>query len=381
MTPAHDDLRRAGSWVEHLRAGGSTPYAEWAAPAAAGSPGAGDGDAVPGAQRLELLRRLNEQGPVDEVVVDAVLNGEPHGRGLRNLPLPGMTSATYAAAPTDPGDIGAPELLRVAAGVLADCARTLGEGQRPARRKGLRRPWAKQFRVVGSPLHADAWRTELLAHGRRPGDQDAVAVLLAEDFSSLFLDVWEWRIREGATLSWSRWAHQWRERDELPGRMDLARVADRWAERVGRDRLHVVIDGRDVPEIFGVGFDVDPPARFGIVTLDLLRRVNRVLRTTVTPERHRQLLSTTVLPLLVAEGGEHPTLPADTHAWLRRRAEEQVGLLRDRGIAVHGDLDRLVPPEWLTTGEGASAGRDPEPAVVLTTALRTLGRVARKDSQ
>ncbi len=63
MTAPSSATRPAASvhgWVAHLRAGGTTPWLEWT------DPGAGDepaGRALPGAQQLELLRRINLARP------------------------------------------------------------------------------------------------------------------------------------------------------------------------------------------------------------------------------------------------------------------------------------------------------------------------------
>ncbi|MDX6325519.1 MAG: hypothetical protein QOK15_1873, partial [Nocardioidaceae bacterium] len=82
----------ARSWVQHLRAGGTTPWADWAtriAPQAGTTPppGTAAGVPLPGAAQLELLRRLNQQGPLPHLV-DHVLQRPGPGRGWVHLPLP-----------------------------------------------------------------------------------------------------------------------------------------------------------------------------------------------------------------------------------------------------------------------------------------------------
>ena len=68
--------RRAWGWVQHLRHGGTTPWAEWTRTA---DPA---GAVVPGAQQLELLRHLNQAGTPTPRLVDRVLEASAPGRGL-----------------------------------------------------------------------------------------------------------------------------------------------------------------------------------------------------------------------------------------------------------------------------------------------------------
>ena len=74
---------RAWGWVDHLRAGGTTPWAAWSGTAEP------SGRAVPGAQQLELLRRLNEVGSPDPRLVERVLATSAPGRGQPDLELVG----------------------------------------------------------------------------------------------------------------------------------------------------------------------------------------------------------------------------------------------------------------------------------------------------
>jgi hypothetical protein len=60
-TPAGSaGVARAWGWVAHLRTGGTTPWSQWQDPAPPAEQG---GRYLPGAQQLELLRRLNLLGP------------------------------------------------------------------------------------------------------------------------------------------------------------------------------------------------------------------------------------------------------------------------------------------------------------------------------
>ena len=59
--------------------------------------------------------------------------------------------------------------------------------------------------------------------------------------TGVLADTWTWRVQHRVTPSWAWWVGHWARRDELPPRVDLAAVAARWAARVGRDRVHLVL--------------------------------------------------------------------------------------------------------------------------------------------
>ncbi|WP_298748752.1 hypothetical protein, partial [uncultured Nocardioides sp.] len=65
---------RAAAWVAHLRQGGTTPWAAWTGTVAGpASP------LLPGAQQLELLRRVNQRGPVPPALVERGLSASAAG--------------------------------------------------------------------------------------------------------------------------------------------------------------------------------------------------------------------------------------------------------------------------------------------------------------
>ena len=113
----------AHGWVAHLRDGGTTPWLAWAADT---TPDHDTPDrALPGAQQLELLRRINlargssarPRGEDDRVrtrLADRVLAAPAAGRGLADLPLVGLTASDFGPRPVDPSHLEAHELLRVA---------------------------------------------------------------------------------------------------------------------------------------------------------------------------------------------------------------------------------------------------------------------------
>ena len=154
---------RAWGWVAHLRSGGTTPWRDWT------SQGERNGRALPGAQQLEVLRRLNQLStPIDPTLVDRVLGASAPGRGRPDLLLAGVApSSRFGPPPVDPGDLAVEELLRILSGLLAD---ELAAHEPPAPRvPAFVRPWRTRYRLLGDPWLTDPARAELIARGRPPG--------------------------------------------------------------------------------------------------------------------------------------------------------------------------------------------------------------------
>ena len=107
---------RAWGWVAHLREGGTTPWHDWSAEGPAAGP------LLPGAQQLELLRRLNLAAPAaGRRLADRILAAVATGRGRPDLELVGVAPARpFGFPPVDPSELSDGELLRVAVGLVAD---------------------------------------------------------------------------------------------------------------------------------------------------------------------------------------------------------------------------------------------------------------------
>ncbi|RYP88719.1 hypothetical protein EKO23_02220 [Nocardioides guangzhouensis] len=356
---------RAWAWVAHLRTGGTTPWQEFAP----GDPdsAASSADALlPGAIQLEVVRRLNlaadpagTADPRHRALVDRVLAASAPGRGQPDLPLVGVLDDTrFGPPPADPAALPDDELLRMTVGVLAELALDLDPGPEPEQRSPLPVPWRRKWAVVGDPLIADRTRSDLVAAGRRPGLRSPVALVVADDLAAMLADTWTWRVRHRVTPSWAWWVGHWARRDQLPPRVDLAAVAARWAGRVGRERVHVLVGGELPASLLGTAVDLraDPlSADAG----ELLRRVNEVLRVLVRPERHQRLLDRVVVPLLAGERGTLPGVPEAQQEWVRRRADRLVGELSRAGYPVHGELASLRPRNGCgPTAAGATGALD-----------------------
>ena len=363
---------RAWAWVDHLRSGGTTPWQDFAPGAdRLGNPA----DALlPGAIQLEVVRRLNAADgrpglgadPAHRALVDRVLAASAPGRGQPDLPLVGVLDDTrFGPPPVDPADLPDEELVRMAAGVLAEHALDLDPGEPAAEpRRPLPLPWRRGWTVAGDPLLAERARDGLVAAGRHPGLRSQIALVLADDLATMLADTWTWRVQHRVTPTWAWWVGHWARRDQVPPRVDLAAVAARWAGRVGKDRVHVVV-GTPLPaSLLGAAVDLRAEP-LSADAGELLKRVNEVLRVLVEPERHQRLLDLVVVPLLAGERGERPAVPDAHREWVGLRADRMVGELSRAGYPVHGDLASLRPGNGRGPAAAGATG-------VLDVALRAL---------
>lgn len=357
---------RAWGWVQHLRDGGTTPWADWSEAAQPGAP------ALPGAQQLELLRRLNLATSPDERVggalVSRILGTSAPGRGQPDLELDGVAEPSdFGPRPVDPGGLAERELLRVAAAVIAQDVVTAGVPAAP--RRTVPRPWRTRYRLVGDPEVADPLREQLVALGRPPGGRQPRVLVVAAPIDRLLYDAWTRRSFDMGAPSWRTWLRQVTRQDELPVRFDPLRQARAWSGRVGRNRVEVVLDHGALPGLLGVR-RLDLPAEAPAAVPDLARRVAALLGLHVPSDQRTALLRQTLRPRLAAVTGPPLVVPEEFAPWLEQRAQRlSDGLLR-AGYAVHGDLDGLRPGR--RTGVEA-----PDHAATLDVAMRLLLEVDR----
>jgi len=370
VTAAARAQSRAWGWVAHLTSGGTTAWADWSGDA----PPAGV--VLPGAQHLELLRRLNQAGPAPAPLVDRILHSGAPGRGQQELELVGVAEPTrYGAPPVDPSALPDDELVRLASGVLADLVVSAPEPTPPR----LRRPrlLRREYRLVGNRLTADYLRAALIRDGRPPGGPRALVLVLAGDLGALLADTWAARVRRGFAPAWDGWVHRLAERRTLPSGMNPLTQARAWADRVGPDRVHLVFDIEAAGPLLGVrgpaARALTAPPRLSHAALDAAGHTKGVLRVLVNDAEREQRLRGVLLPWL--EAGDSPTLPGPVvprryRGWLESEARRIRAGLETAGYAVHGgELDQLMPAEPVRTA-GPSDGE------ILTVMLRTLRHAA-----
>ena len=351
-------VARAWGWVAHLRAGGTTPWSQWWEPAPAADQA---GRSLPGAQQLELLRRLNALGATPVELADRVLTASAPGRGLPDLALEGVLPPSgFGSPPVDPSDLAADELTRVASALLAEDVVAAGDPDAPRRARMLRR----RYRMVGDPELARPIREALVADGRPPGGASATVVVLGSGLDRMLAHLWTARSFGAGVRPWGDFLAAERRRTALSPRVDLATMAQTWADRVGSGRVHVVVDDpRLAARLAGRRRPLPVLPDLSADAVELARRTAPVVGTLVTPERRSHLMWHRFRPTLAVYAGPPLLVPRRHHAWLAERTADLRRRLSSGGYAVHGDLpEPSVRP-------GAPA---PDEERVLALAMRVL---------
>jgi hypothetical protein len=331
----------AWTWVDHLRGGGATPWAAWLA-SAEGVEDPRQGDRLlPGAQQLELLRRLNEAGRPSPDLVERVLVASAPGRGRQDLELLGAVEPlAFGPPPIDPATLTADDLVRVAVGLIAEDVVAAGA---PAAEPVRSRRWRMRYRLVGDPWLADSMRAELVAQGRPPGGRGAVVAVVGSDLATMVSHAWLAGCFSDGGPTWADYCAAMAQRGRVPRRVDLAAAASRWAAHAGgAAHVRIVLDPSRVAKVVGVRRLAVLP-EVAADAAELARRAAGAVGLLVTPPRRTELLRTVLRPRLLELSGPPPVVPAPHRAWL----DEQAGRIRRRleagGYPVVGDLDALRP--------------------------------------
>lgn len=401
-SPAAGDVARA--WVEHLRGAGTTPWRQWAAGGSASPPAdrgagptarsgglVGSAERLPGAAQLELVRRLARRHAQDPLpgldfaaLADRVLARPGPGRGRPDLPLAwpvdGSTPRSYGAPPVDPGTIPPTELVRVGVGVLADLLVEAPPGRRTRRR---RRPFSPSFHLAGAPVSVRQLRGALVSDGRVPGGRKPVVLVLTAPLDDALQQAWATRAARGSEARWATYVLRRARTDRLPPAADASRAADRWVQRVGADRVHVLVGRHDDPavrrtaaEILGVRVPTAVPTT-GPSTpaeVDVVRRLNAVLMVRLPGRRHRTVLRRGLPGLF--DGSPHPplALPEASRTWAHGHAARIAEALAAGGYAVHGDLAEVTSLRTDTVAR-------PQPGRVLDATLTACLRAAARQQE
>ena len=345
----------AWTWVDHLRAGGSTPWAAWLdARADVDDPRRGD-RLLPGAQQLELLRRLNEAGTPSPDLVERVLVASAPGRGRQDLELVGAVEPlAFGPRPIDPATLTDDDLVRVAVGLIAEDVVAAGV---PSPEPVKARRWRTRYRLAGDPWLADPMRAELVAQGRPTGGRGAVVAVVGTDLATLLAHDWMTRCFTDGSVPWDEFCATLARRGRVPRRVDLASSAARWAERQGGpDLVRLVLDPRKVAKVVGVRrLAVAPDVSADAA--ELARRVAGALGLLVTPAAscrapaHRP--ATTAARRCP---GRLPSYPWPSGSGSRSRPARIQRRLRAGGYPVVGDLDATAAALAGPPGPAPAAG-------------------------
>lgn len=348
---------RGWGWAAHLRGGGTTPWASWSEPATPFTSGH-----LPGAEVLELLRRLNQSGPSEPARVDALLSTSPPGRGRRDLPLLGDTETrTYGPRPVDPGTLPPRELLRAASVRLAEELLAAAEPEQTPRRRWwprrARRSGSQQtypYRLVGSPWLTLPIREELERQGRLPGGDGYTVYVLGGPLDEVAAAAWRFRTFTNRVNPWHIWMRDAQWRGWFGPRADLPRIARWWAERVGKSRVEIVTDPALLPGLLGVE-SLPGPWSVSAEGHEVARVIGQVLSVRTDLETQRKLLLEQLRPRLeklepLFPGAREVGVPVQSLDWVETQARAQRDALVEAGYALHGDPDRLLPSGAATQG-------------------------------
>ncbi len=323
---------------------------------------------LPGAQQLELLRRLNLAGRPTAALAERVLEASAPGRGMPDLELVGaVEESAFGPRPIEPIDLPDSELIRVATGLVAEDLAAAGLPAELA--PGTLRPWRRRYRLVGDPWLADPVRAELIRRGRPPGGRGTTVFVLGTDLATMFSHTWTIRAFSDGGPPWTEWLGRFAGRPRVPPRIDLLAAARTWEQRVGRDRVEIVLEPALLPRLLGVRRLPTRPA-YSADAVDLARRVGAALGLLVLPDQRTQLLLEGLGPRLADAPGLPLGVPDEQAQWVRQRAVRMRDALLSAGYAVHGDPDALVPPAASTSAR--ATGSEPDDARVLALALRLL---------
>ncbi len=361
-----------GSWTEHLRAGGSTPWSAWVSALEQHGPAEPD---KPSATHLEVARRINRiTGRPQPALVDLVLGVAPTGRGLVDPPLAWGEPSPFGSPPVHPEALSTEELLRVALPVLVRLLPLVPDEQ-DARAARFSRPWRRSVRVHGSP-YAAAELTEQLREQGVPTSRRTTYVVLARPLDVMMAEHWHMSSLRGSP---ARWWRVWRRAlaaGSLPRSARPDRLASRFVDS-GRP-VHVVIareDHRLAELVSGVvGRPLSLSRTPDPAETDLVRRLNRLLTLRTGPDRARtlvQLLTRRVVPDARRSLTAPPAplaVPPWAHTWAVDRAREMAERIRRGGYAVHGDPDDLVPTD--RPGASSTVDRDRTLELALAAGVR-----------
>ncbi|HET7193362.1 MAG TPA: hypothetical protein VFI99_00095 [Nocardioides sp.] len=340
--------RRAWGWVRHLQQGGTTPWADWTGTAEP------QGAVVPGAQQLELVRRLNLAGVPGPRLVARVLAAGAPGRGQPDLELVGAArESRFGPRPVDPATVPDDELLRVAVGILAEDVVARGLPAPP--KEGRPRPWRRHYELHGDPELVAPIRAYLVARGRPPGGGNPVHVILATDLGRMLAHVWTARAFGSGLPAWRGWLRTVERHGSLPAPIDPLVAARTRTAHAPTNRIHVVFDRDAVPPLLGVRRLPEPQPELAAEAPDLARRISGVAGLLVPDDQRKALMRRTVRPLLAGEPGRPLSVPEEHHGWLRDHAARITDGLSRAGYAVHGDPAVLAPVR--ESGVGAPAPR------------------------
>ena len=178
--------------------------------------------------------------------------------------------------------------------------------------------------------------------GRPEGGPRPHVVALGAPLDELLAHTWTQRCFEHGSKPWAEWLRFWRERDQLPARVDLADSVGRWHPR------RPLGPGRHRPRPAGPRGSAYGPCRRlsarvpGADQAELARRVAAVVGLRVPAAERPALMRT--LQRRIPDSGVAPVgVPDRERDWVASSAARMTRHLTRAGYPVVGDLADLAP--------------------------------------
>jgi len=357
----------AWGWVSHLREGGTTPWEDYRSSPSQSTVDELFGERLPGAQQLELLRRINAATGGKSANADGVLRATLTGRGQPEFALSGIAEVRPQV---DPAALSDGELLRVAASAIAD-ALIIGGLPTPPEPPPARRR-RRHYHLVGDPWLVIPLRDQLMRAGHPSGGLRARTYVVGDRFDHMVVDAWSAACFDNGPVPWEAWLAKWAERDRAPGRVDLVGIAQRHGAR--SRSVEIVLAPSLLRGLLGVRRPLTVPRPLAVSALEISRRVAIVLGGLVSTEERMMLLRNRLLPLVAETTGPRLGLPDQAWEWAHSQAGRMRAALADAGYRVHGGWDALTASPDSTAATGEFRTDAPTEAGALKTAVTLLGR-------
>jgi hypothetical protein len=196
------------------------------------------------------------------------------------------------------------------------------------------------------------------------GAERTHVVYVARRLDKVLPSHWQEHVKAWRTISYEDYLH--RMLDDPPAARtiwpphDVAAVVDRWAARVGHDRMTILVaDEQDrglVPrtfeELLGLPAGMLVPSNrrsntsLSYTEAEAMRAVNRMARERQwTPREYWQVVQVGIVDALAARSSDDDAridgLPAWAFERVAERAERQVAAIGQSGVRVLGDVERL----------------------------------------
>lgn len=201
------------------------------------------------------------------------------------------------------------------------------------------------------------------------------AVVTVRDLNRTLVSMWQETVQNGRTWTWDHYyaaaeaAAPYARTDEPDPQsaggtfwkqQDVARIVRRWVDRLGPERVTVVVvppkgaDRAELPRRFAAaaGIPLDPTVpsprpneSLGLASVLVVRRLNELLEEQGHPWPDGMLVRKRLLAkkVLAARAADEPRLALDPPAWVREQTDATVAALQDAGARCVGDWADLEP--------------------------------------